>query len=77
MGGQVQRILFLDEATNWLDNGSQAEVMRDIDRLEITHFFVAHRLSTIRNADHIFVLNAGKIVQHGTDDELIEVEGAF
>lgn len=88
-GGQVQRIqiaaalvrnprvLFLDEATNWLDNRNQAEVMANIDRMQITRVVVAHRLSTIRNADQIYVLKAGKIVQHGTYDTLVEVEGTF
>lgn len=88
-GGQVQRIqiaaalvrspriLFLDEATNWLDNRSQAEVMNNIDRMEITRIVIAHRLSTIRNADHIYVLQDGKIVQHGTYDALVAVEGTF
>ena len=88
-GGQVQRIqiaaalvrkprvLFLDEATNWLDNRSQAEVMKNIDSLDITRIVVAHRLSTIRNADQIFVLQAGKIVQQGTFEELVEVPGTF
>ena len=88
-GGQVQRIqiaaalvrnpriLFLDEATNWLDNRNQAKVMRNIDNLDITRVVVAHRLSTIRNADQIFVLQAGKIVQQGTFAELVEVPGTF
>ena len=88
-GGQVQRIqiaaalvrkpriLFLDEATNWLDNRSQAEVMKNIDRMEITRVVVAHRLSTIRNADLIYVLKGGKIVQHGSYDTLVKVEGMF
>lgn len=88
-GGQVQRlqiaaalvrnprILFLDEATNWLDNRSQAEVMKNIDNLEITRIVVAHRLSTIRNADLIYVLKGGKIVQHGSYDTLVEIEGTF
>ncbi len=88
-GGQVQRIqiaaalvrnpriLFLDEATNWLDNRSQADVMKNIDGLEITRIVVAHRLSTIRNADQIYVLQAGKIVQHGTYERLVDVEGKF
>lgn len=88
-GGQVQRIqiasalvrdpriLFLDEATNWLDNRSQAEVMKNIDNMEITRVVVAHRLSTIRNADQIYVLKAGKVVQQGTYNRLVQVEGTF
>lgn len=88
-GGQVQRIqiaaalvrspriLFLDEATNWLDNRSQAEVMNNIDSLEITRIVIAHRLSTIRNADQVYVLKDGKFVQRGSYDNLVEVEGTF
>ena len=88
-GGQVQRIqiaaalvrnpriLVLDEATNWLDNRNQAKVMKNIDNLDITRVVVAHRLSTIRNADQIYVLQAGKIVQQGTFEGLVEVSGTF
>ena len=88
-GGQVQRIqiagalvrnpriLFLDEATNWLDNRSQAEVMNNIERLDITRIVIAHRLSTIRKADRIYVLRAGRVIQRGGFDELLEAEGAF
>ena len=88
-GGQMQRIqiaaalvhnprvVFLDEATNWLDSRSQAEVMHGIESLAATRVVVAHRLSTIRKADRIFVLQAGRVVQHGGFDELIKREGLF
>ena len=88
-GGQVQRIeiagalvhkpriLILDEATNWLDNRKQAEVMANVERLEITRIVIAHRLSTIRRADRIYVLEAGRVVQQGAYDELAGVEGTF
>ena len=88
-GGQVQRImlagalardpsvLFLDEATNWLDNKSQAKVMEGVSGLGITRFVSAHRLSTIRKADSIYVMHNGQVVQTGTYEELVEVEGPF
>ena len=88
-GGQIQRILlaaalvrnpsvlFLDEATNWLDNRSQAQVMERLAGLAATRFVSAHRLSTIRLADSIHVLQDGRVVQTGTFDDLMETEGPF
>ena len=88
-GGQAQRImlasalvrnpsvLLLDEATNWLDNETQSRVMEEIENLSVTRIVSAHRLSTIRRADRIYVLQGGKIVQQGGFDELIEQEGVF
>ena len=88
-GGQVQRILIaaalvrnpsvilLDEATNWLDNKSQAQVMRSIAEIAATRIVVAHRLSTIKNADRIYVLSRGEIVQTGTFEELAATAGLF
>ena len=88
-GGQIQRImlaaalvrdpvvLFLDEATNWLDNRSQARVMEHVAGLAITRIVSAHRLSTIRMADRIHVLQDGRVVQTGAFDELQETEGPF
>ena len=88
-GGQVQRILIaaalvrnpsvvlLDEATNWLDNKSQAEVMRSIAEIAATRIVVAHRLSTIRNADRIYVMSTGKVVQSGAFEELAGTPGLF
>jgi ABC-type bacteriocin/lantibiotic exporter with double-glycine peptidase domain len=71
------RILVLDEATSALDNVSQAAVVQNLDRMSITRIVVAHRLSTIRRADRIAVLNEGRIVQSGSYDDLIAVEGPF
>jgi ATP-binding cassette subfamily C protein len=71
------RILLFDEATSALDNRTQAAVSEAIERLRATRIVIAHRLSTVRNADKIVVVQAGKIVQQGTYDELIEVEGPF
>lgn len=71
------RILVLDEATSALDNLTQAAVVEALDGLRITRIVVAHRLSTIRHADRIIVLDAGNIVDEGTYEELIERPGAF
>ena len=88
-GGQVQRIqiagalvrnpriLILDEATNWLDNRKQAEVMHNVERLEVTRIVIAHRLSTIRRADRIYVMERGKVVQQGSYGALAHVDGTF
>ena len=71
------RIMLLDEATNWLDNESQAEVMQNLALLTSTRIVIAHRLSTLEQADRIYVLQAGKVVQSGSFEELMEVEGVF
>ncbi len=71
------RIMLLDEATNWLDNESQAEVMRNLALLTSTRIVIAHRLSTLEQADRIYVMQAGKVVQDGSFAELMEVEGVF
>ncbi|MEL7333256.1 MAG: NHLP bacteriocin export ABC transporter permease/ATPase subunit, partial [Cyanobacteria bacterium J06560_2] len=88
-GGQRQRlmiaralaldpkILLLDEATSALDNRTQAIVSESLDRLNVTRIVVAHRLSTIRNADRIYVIKAGRVVQQGNFDELAAQEGTF
>ena len=88
-GGQRQRILIaralaakpaiiiLDEATSALDNRTQAIVTESLDRLNTTRIIVAHRLSTIRNVDKIFVLDGGRIVESGTFDELVAKGGMF
>jgi ATP-binding cassette subfamily C protein len=71
------RILFFDEATSALDNRTQAFVSESLERLHVTRVVVAHRLSTIVNADRILVLDDGKIVQRGTYDELMKEGGLF
>lgn len=88
-GGQLQRmmiaralarrpaIIFLDEATSALDERTQATVSSHLDRLAVTRVAVAHRLSTIRNADRIYVLDQGRIAESGTFDELMAREGPF
>ena len=71
------RIMLFDEATNWLDNESQARVMQNLATLTSTRLVIAHRLSTLEQADRIYVLQAGKVVQSGSFDELKEVDGVF
>ena len=88
-GGQRQRILIAralamkpsviicDEATSALDNRTQAIVTRSLDQLKATRIVVAHRLSTIRNADRIIVLDKGRVAESGTFDELVKQDGIF
>ncbi len=90
-GGQRQRlaiaramlrnapILLLDEATSSLDNTSERLVQQALERLMQgrTTLVVAHRLSTIRNADIIYVLEKGKVVESGTHDELMRRHGGY
>ena len=71
------RIMLFDEATNWLDNESQAMVMRNLAALTSTRLVIAHRLSTLEHADRIYVLQAGRVVQNGTFTELMAVDGVF
>jgi NHLM bacteriocin system ABC transporter ATP-binding protein len=71
------RLLFFDEATSALDNRTQALVGKSIDGLNSTRLVVAHRLSTIRAANRILVMEAGRIVESGTYHELMARGGTF
>lgn len=71
------RLLLLDEATSALDPQTQAAVSAHIAGLGVTRIVVAHRPSTIRRADRIYVIDAGRVVQEGTYEELIATEGPF
>ena len=71
------RILLFDEATSALDNQTQAEVADAIARLRATRIVIAHRLSTVRNADRIVVLDGGQVVQVGGFEALMAVDGPF
>ena len=90
-GGQKQRlsiarvflkdppILILDEATSALDNVTETLIQKALDDLSEgrTTIVVAHRLSTIKNADEIAVVSDGKIVEQGTHDELVKNGGEY
>jgi len=90
-GGQRQRltiarailrdpaILVLDEATSAVDNETEAAIQRSMDRVSAgrTSIVIAHRLSTVRHADRIHVMEAGLVIESGTHDELVERSGLY
>jgi ABC-type multidrug transport system fused ATPase/permease subunit len=91
-GGQKQRvaiarailanpkILILDEATSALDNISEKEVQKALDNIShknVTTIIIAHRLSTVKNADLIYVIKNGKVEEKGNHDELLQFGGIY
>lgn len=90
-GGQRQRIaiaravlknppiLILDEATSAVDNETEAAIQRSLERItkNRTTIAIAHRLSTVRNADCIYVMEQGRLVEWGRHEQLIEQEGIY
>jgi len=88
-GGQRQRValaralakepkvLILDEATSSLDMESEEAIFAHLDRQSYTRIVIAHRLSTISDADVIIVMDSGQIVQRGTHDQLLNLEGVY
>ena len=90
-GGQRQRIaiaravlknppiLILDEATSAVDNETEAAIQRSLERITVnrTTIAIAHRLSTVRNADCIYVMEHGKLVEWGRHEQLLEQQGIY
>lgn len=88
-GGQQQRLLIaralasdpdivmFDEATSALDNITQAMVVKTLEEMDCTRIVIAHRLSTIRNCSRIVYLDKGQVVEQGTYEELMELNGKF
>lgn len=90
-GGQRQRIaiaravlknppiLILDEATSAVDNETEAAIQRSLEKITVnrTTIAIAHRLSTVRNADCIYVMEYGKLVEQGRHEQLLEQQGIY
>ncbi|MCA9936745.1 MAG: ATP-binding cassette domain-containing protein, partial [Anaerolineales bacterium] len=90
-GGQRQRlsiaravlkdppVLILDEATSAVDNETEAAIQRSMERIIVgrTTIVIAHRLSTVRHADRIFVLEKGELKEHGRHEDLLAMNGIY
>ena len=73
------RILILDEATANVDSKTELHIQQALQNLlrGRTSFVIAHRLSTVRDADRILVLDDGRLVEQGTHEELLEMQGLY
>ena len=71
------RVLLLDEATSAIDALTEARIKANLDGLHCTRLIVAHRMSTIRDAEQIYVMTDGRLVEQGTHAELIAVNGTY
>jgi ABC-type bacteriocin/lantibiotic exporter with double-glycine peptidase domain len=71
------RVLLLDEATSAIDTLTEIEIKKNLDRLPYTRIMIAHRLSTVRDVDQIYVMANGKITEVGTHGELIASGGMY
>jgi len=71
------RLLFFDEATSALDNKTQQKVSKSLEKLQATRVIIAHRLTTIMNADRIYLMDKGTIEESGSYQELISKGGKF
>jgi ATP-binding cassette subfamily B protein len=90
-GGQRQRVsiaraivskppvLIFDEATSSVDNETESSIQRSLAKIAKDHtiFVIAHRLSTVRHADNIFVLHKGVVVENGKHDDLLQLDGHY
>ena len=90
-GGQKQRIsiaralvnkppiFIFDEATSSVDNETEALIQQSLQKIAKRHtiFIIAHRLSSVRHADTIFVFNNGSMIEHGKHDDLINLKGTY
>ena len=73
------KIMILDEATSSVDTRTEKHIEKGMDRLmaERTTLVIAHRLSTVRNADAIMVLEHGEIIERGSHDDLLAMKGRY
>ena len=70
---------FFDEATSALDSATEKEIIKNLETISQykTTLIIAHRLSTVSNADNIIVINHGKIIENGKHDKLLKLNGLY